>query len=118
MKKQKATRLPVVILVAGGILLIFAVFLFTMQTRPNPDDSQPTAPVSNQEEGSYPEIQRVSLGDAKAALDANTAVFVDVRDAGSFAEGHVPGSLSIPLVDLEDRLSELDTTDWIITYCT
>ena len=118
MKKQKTTRFPVVILVVGGILLIFAAFLFTMKTKPNPDVSQPTAAVSGQEEGSYPEIQRVSLGDAKAALDANTAVFVDVRGDSLYAESHIPGALSIPLTELENHLDKLNAADWIITYCT
>lgn len=118
MKNRKTKKFPVVILVAGGFLLILAAFLFTRQNESNPGVSQPTAAVSDQEQGPYPEIQRVSLTDAKTALDANSAVFVDVRDAGSYAEGHVPGALSIPFAYLEDRLGELDKADWIITYCT
>jgi rhodanese-related sulfurtransferase len=31
---------------------------------------------------------------------------------------HIPGSLSIPLAEIETRLSELDPNQWIITYCT
>jgi 3-mercaptopyruvate sulfurtransferase SseA len=118
MKKRKTTRFPIVFLVASGFLLMLAAAIFVMQNEPNPDVSQPSAAVSDLEEQAYPEIQRVSLESAKAALDANTAVVVDVRDAGSYAASHVPGALSIPLSDLEDHLGELDSTDWIITYCT
>jgi 3-mercaptopyruvate sulfurtransferase SseA len=64
------------------------------------------------------EVARVSLSDAKAALDHGEAVFLDVRYAEDYAAGHIPGALSIPLTELETRLGELDRTDWIITYCT
>lgn len=118
MKKRNNTKFPITLLVAGGFLLILAAAIFTMQNEPNPDISQLPGAVSDHEEGTYPEIQRVSLEDAKAALDTNTAVFVDVRDASSYAASHVPGALSIPLADLDDRLGELNAADWIITYCT
>ena len=118
MKKRKTTKFPIIILAAGGFLLIIAVVILAMQNDPNPEVLLPTVGISNQGEGSYPEIQRVSLEDAKAALDAHKAVFVDVRSANSYAESHVPGALSMPLVDLENRLGELNSTDWIITYCT
>jgi 3-mercaptopyruvate sulfurtransferase SseA len=118
MKKRKTRQFPILLLFVGGFLLILAAALFAMQNEPNPEVSQPPAAVSDHEEETYPEIQRVSLEEAKAALDANTAVFLDVRDAGSYAESHVQGALSIPLADLGDRLGELNSVVWIITYCT
>jgi hypothetical protein len=118
MKKRKTTRYPIIFLIIGGILLILVAAIFAMQNKPSPGVSQTSAAVSDHEEETYPEIQRVSLDDAKSALDTGTAVFVDVRDANSYAESRVPGALSIPLADLEDRLGELDIADWIITYCT
>ena len=54
------------------------------------------------------EVTRLSLEDAKAAFDQKTAVFLDVRDADSYASSHIPGALSIPLSELPDRLGELD----------
>jgi hypothetical protein len=119
MKKQKTTKIPIIILAAGGLLLIITVVILAMQNTPKPEVLLPTVGISSQgEEESYPEIQRVSLEDAKAALDAGSAVFVDVRGESSYAESHVPGALSIPLSDVENRLGELDPADWIITYCT
>ena len=118
MKNRETTRFLVVYSVIGGFLLILAAVLFAINNGPNPDSSQPPAAVSDHEEETYPEIQLVSLEDAKTALDTNTAVFVDVPDAISYAASHVPGALSIPLADLDNRLGELNTADWIITYCT
>jgi rhodanese-related sulfurtransferase len=58
------------------------------------------------------------VGDAKAAFDLEQAVFVDVRERAFYNESHIPGALSIPLNEIEARLGELNSSDWIITYCT
>ena len=76
--------------------------------------SAPTIPA----EVPYPEIVRISLGDAKAAYELKQATYLDVRDADLYASGHIPGALSIPLNDLETRLKELDPNAWLLTYCT
>lgn len=46
-----------------------------------------------------------------------TATVLDVRTVGEYLAGHIPGALSIPLSDLEDRLSELPSDHDIIAYC-
>jgi rhodanese-related sulfurtransferase len=58
------------------------------------------------------------LEDAKKALDAKSAVFVDVRSPESYSAGHITGAINIPLAELESRAGELNPADWIITYCT
>lgn len=115
MKKRKSQKFPILFLIAGGLFLLLAAFLLITQNGSGQPDS--TASSAHDEE-TYPEIPRVSLDDAKAAFDAGTAIFVDVRGEDVFAMSHIPGSLSIPLSDLEARLAELDPNQWIITYCT
>lgn len=44
-------------------------------------------------------------------------VILDVREPAEYAFGHIPGAVSIPLGDLEDRLSELDPEDSIHVVC-
>ncbi|MBP7686866.1 MAG: hypothetical protein KA765_03125 [Thermoflexales bacterium] len=83
-----------------------------------PQASAPQAAPTAPAELPYPEIVRVSLGDSKAAYDLKQAVYLDVRDADSFANSHIPGAVSIPLNDLEARWQELDPQAWILTYCT
>ena len=119
MKKRKTQKnFPVLFLVAGGLLLIIAAVMLNSQN--GGTQATPSEPVvsSGHDEETYPEIERVSLEDAKAALDAGTAVFVDVRGVEAYNMSHIPGSLSIPLAELESRLTELDQNQWIITYCT
>jgi len=43
--------------------------------------------------------------------------FIDVRYAEEFDEDHIPGCLLIPLYELKDRLTELDSEVKYITYC-
>lgn len=69
-------------------------------------------------QGPYPNIARVTLADAKAAFDQNSAVFLDVRDAASFAASHIPGAVNIPIEQIQQRAGELNKAEWIITYCT
>lgn len=117
MRKQKTQNYPVLFLVAGGILLLLAAVVLIAQN--GASRAVPTLPVSGgQEEETYPEIARVSLAEAKAALDAGSAVFIDVRDAEPYAANHISGALNIPLGELETRRNELDSNQWIITYCT
>lgn len=82
--------------------------------------NQPTPTVAPILEAQIPEseIPRVSLEDAKAAFDTGSALFLDVRSKASYDAAHIPGALSIPLVELEERLAELDPNQWVITYCT
>ena len=118
MKKRKAKNFPVLLLAGGGLLLIVVAVMLGLQSGTN--QASPSTPVasSGHDEETYPEIERVSLEDAKAALDAGTAVFVDVRGVDAYNMSRIPGSLSIPLAELESRLTELDPNQWIITYCT
>ncbi|WP_438449082.1 FAD-dependent oxidoreductase [Gorillibacterium sp. sgz5001074] len=49
--------------------------------------------------------------------DPAATLLVDVRTAMEHANGHIPGSLSIPVDELRDRLSELDPSQEIWVYC-
>lgn len=105
-RKKKSNTFP--------LILIGAIITLALQPQPG---VAPTAQADEHEEETYPEIQRVTLEEAKTALDEGKAVLVDVPGPSAFAAGHIPGSRSIPLNQLETRLSELNPEDWIITYC-
>ncbi|WP_041070481.1 ArsR/SmtB family transcription factor [Thiolapillus brandeum] len=42
---------------------------------------------------------------------------VDVRPPEEYAASHIPGAISIPLAELEQRLDELDPDKEIVAYC-
>jgi hypothetical protein len=66
------------------------------------------------------DVPRVSVEDAKAALDGGEAVIVDVRSADAYAASHIPGAINIQLAEIESNPTalNLDKNRWIITYCT
>ena len=111
--RKKNNYIPLLILLSGGLLLIIAALMLANQNPP----AAPTPAISSEEE-IYPEIQRVSIDETKAALDAGSALVVDVRSAEAYQGSHISGAINIPLEELESRLGELDQADWIITYCT
>jgi rhodanese-related sulfurtransferase len=51
------------------------------------------------------------------SLLAQGAQVVDVRGPAEFAGGHAPGSLNIPLPELDQRAGELDPKRWVIVCC-
>lgn len=88
---------------------------------PLPTQPQPV----QQPQGSLPplteaQVPRISVSDAKAALDSGAAILVDVRSADSYAAGHAVGAMSIPLGNFETKIDSLslEKSQWIITYCT
>lgn len=58
---------------------------------------------------------------AKRIFDAGEALFVDVRSPEMFAEGHIPGAVSLPLGELDARLedfaAEVPAEQPVVTYC-
>jgi 3-mercaptopyruvate sulfurtransferase SseA len=66
------------------------------------------------------EVPRVTVQEAKAALDSGAAIIVDVRGSGSYETSHIAGAINIPLDEFEANPEglNLDKDQWIITYCT
>lgn len=115
-RKKQQSKTPILILMGGGLLLIvLAINLASQNASITPS---PTTSVVLSEEELDARVPRVSLVEAKAALDTGNAIFVDVRSPDAYQVEHIPGSINIPLGAIESRLSELDPEQWIITYCT
>ncbi|HVG07218.1 MAG TPA: rhodanese-like domain-containing protein [Thermoanaerobaculia bacterium] len=64
------------------------------------------------------EAPRISVADAKKAIDAGKAVLVDVRSAMSYEMEHAKGAISLPTHEVAARMGELPKNKQIITYCT
>ncbi|MDA0640992.1 MULTISPECIES: ArsR/SmtB family transcription factor [Nonomuraea] len=64
--------------------------------------------------GSY---ETVTADELAARLADPATLVLDVRSPGAFAAGHVPGAVSVPLRELEERLGELPGGKEIIAYC-
>ena len=65
------------------------------------------------------DIPRVTVDDAKAALESGKAIIVDVRSRQAYDMSHIKSAVYIPLADIETNPTglNLDKTQWIIPYC-
>jgi 3-mercaptopyruvate sulfurtransferase SseA len=118
------------------ILYALAILAFIIQAC-NAPTAEPTAaptqtlaatqiiePASTQPQANLPEseaaVPRVSVEEAKAALDSGAAIIVDVRSAEAYAASHIPAAINIQLGEFETDPTDLklDKEQWIITYCT
>jgi rhodanese-related sulfurtransferase len=63
-----------------------------------------------------PPVDVISVADARARLDAGTAIFIDVRSGSEYAAGHIPGALTITSQELESRIKALPAGAVIIAY--
>ena len=50
-------------------------------------------------------------------LKKQGALFIDVRSQGEFAAGSAPGTINIPLQELNKRLNEIPKTSPVVVCC-
>ena len=63
-------------------------------------------------------VPRISAADLKKAAAAGQVLIVDVRDARSYTDGHIPGSINVSLADLQTQAAALKAAKKaIVTYC-
>ena len=115
-----------------NILLAFAILTLTTLAcnallQLSNSDGEPTQiiePGSAPSQGGIPQtedaVPRVTVEQAKAAVDTGAAVIVDVRSQEAYETSHIAGALFVPLEDFESNITslEFDKEQWIITYCT
>ena len=115
-----------VYILLAAFLALTALACNALLPLPN-SDGEPTQiiePVFTQSQGGIPQtedaVPRVTVEQAKAAVDSGAAVIVDVRSQEAYETSHIAGALFIPLEDFENDITslELGKEQWIITYCT
>lgn len=67
--------------------------------------------------GPAPGATAVSRDELRALLRRREVVVIDVRPVEEHAAGHIPGALSIPVDELEQRLDELPDDVEVVAYC-
>jgi rhodanese-related sulfurtransferase len=63
------------------------------------------------------EFEKVSADELLRRMRKNEVALLDVRPHVEYKAGHLPGALSIPVDELERRLSELPGGKTIVAYC-
>ena len=80
--------------------------------------SNTSSSMAGQHDAPYPDVPRVSLEDAKAKFDAGSALIVDTRSLDEYNQQHIPGSVSVPLTELNASEPDLPKDQELILYCT
>jgi hypothetical protein len=63
-------------------------------------------------------VQRISAEDLREKFNAGTVTIIDVRDATSYAAGHIPGALHIPMSSIQANLDLIPKGKDVVAYCT
>jgi hypothetical protein len=109
-KKRRRTYIgPILLIIAGLLLIVLMIWQLSLSKTTIPSVSAPIAPA---------EITRVDLNEARLAFESGEAIFIDVRNATFYNNEHIPGSVNIPLEEIETQLSSLNSDQWYIPYCT
>jgi len=103
--------------------LVMALFVFSMVATAMAQQAAPAGPppvVKDLVAKAKGSIQKVSAADVKAMIDKkDKAIYLDVRDAGEFAAGHLPGAMNISRGTLEFNVFNKikDQNAKVIVYC-
>lgn len=120
-KTKRSASGSIALMAVGGLLIVGAIALFLFMqpgglTQPAGGQVNNTGQGASVIEDNFPNVERISPQDARTAFDQGNAVFLDVRTPEEYAQGHIAGAVLIPLLELPDRIGELDPNSWIITY--
>jgi len=63
-------------------------------------------------------IQRVTVDDLKKLMASDKVLVLDVRGAEAYNDAHIPGSISVPLAEIDKHVEKLKSAKKdIVTYC-
>lgn len=63
------------------------------------------------------QLEPVSREELAARANAGAVLLLDVRPREEYEAGHIPGAISVPLGELEERLAALPRETEIVAYC-
>lgn len=67
--------------------------------------------------GERSEPEPVEMNELLRRARAGDVIVLDARPATEYAEGHIPGALSVPVDDLKQRLKQLPKSKPYVAYC-
>jgi 3-mercaptopyruvate sulfurtransferase SseA len=115
-RKSRFQLNPALIILGGVVLVVVALWISASSTTAESPVSVPDQP--REAHIPYPEVERVSVQEAKTAFDAGTALIVDVRSGNSYQAGHATGAISFPSTEMASRYRELPQDRLLYLYCT
>ena len=105
------------------VSLVMALFVVSLVGTALAQQAAPAGPppaVKDMVAKAKSSVQKVSAADVKAMIDKkDKAIYLDVRDPGEFAAGHLPGAMNISRGTLEFNVFNKipDQNAKVIVYC-
>jgi len=62
-------------------------------------------------------METISAAELWQRIQNNTVVVLDVRPAYEYEQSHIPKSISMPIAQLKDKISELSRDTEVVAYC-
>jgi rhodanese-related sulfurtransferase/predicted transcriptional regulator len=62
-------------------------------------------------------LEGITLSELKDRMDKGEVLLLDVRPKEEYEKAHIPGAVSIPIEELEDKLSSLPDNFDVVAYC-
>jgi len=63
------------------------------------------------------EFENVSVEELRTRLQNDEIILLDARPVVEYKNGHLPGALSLPLDEIEQKLASLPDDKTIVAYC-
>jgi rhodanese-related sulfurtransferase len=63
------------------------------------------------------ELEPVTMAELRKLMREDRITVIDVRPRAEFEAGHIPGAISMPVVELKRRVGELPRRKEVIAYC-
>lgn len=113
-------------IIVGALVvgMLAVAMLLVTSNRPSPGQPVNSAAPAGNQPGGQPaqtslEPDRMSFDEFKALYDdpAKRPLIVDVRAKDRYDEGHIRGSVSVPLSEVGTRLAEVPKDKLVVAYC-
>jgi 3-mercaptopyruvate sulfurtransferase SseA len=120
---EGASKAAIAILAIGGLAvagLVGWAFYRSMQAPVvHTSIAEPAAqePVTDTH-AEHAAVARITPEDLKQKIDRNEVTVIDVRDASSYTQGHIPKALHIPLARVQGEIPYLPKDKPLVFYCT
>lgn len=109
------------------VLCIISVLLCILLTACGNDSSigiiggaDGTTSIKAREKGEKAMYEQITAEDAKKIMDSGEQhIILDTREQDEFDEGHIPGAILIPYIEIENKAEEMlpDKDKLILVYC-
>ena len=63
------------------------------------------------------DVEQISREELLRRASSGEITVLDVRPATEYTAGHIPGAVSLPIGQLEQRLAELPSSGEVVAYC-